>query len=233
MEERKKTGEMPEENVEKEAAEAPGPEAAKEETAEGTPAEEPAAEAPETTEEEAAAEENPKGEKKSFFKKKEKKKDPRDEKIEELTDRLKRLMAEFENFRKRTEREKSGMYDMGATSVLLKLLPVVDNFERGLASVPEDERENAVYTGMDMIYKQLSKTLEDLGAVPMEAEGKPFDPNLHNAVMQAADEHYPDNAVVMEFQKGYMYKGTVLRHAMVSVNVNSAPAEKENSEDSE
>ena len=163
-------------------------------------------------------EKEPVPETKKTFPGKKKKKDPRDEKIEELTDQLKRLMAEFENYRKRTEKEKAQTYDLGASNVLLKLLPVVDNFERGIASIPEDERESAVYTGMDMIYKQLEKTLEDLGVTPMDAEGKPFDPNLHNAVMQAADERYPDGSVVMELQKGYIYKDSVLRHAMVSVN---------------
>ena len=235
MEERMKTGEMPEEDVK--TADAEAEETVKEEkTAEENTKEVPEEAAENTSESEKDGSTG----KKSFFKKKEKKKDPRDEKIEELTDRLKRLMAEFENFRKRTEKEKSGMYDLGSSSVLLKLLPVVDNFERGLTSIPEAERENAVYTGMDMIYKQLYKTLQDLGVEAMEAEGKPFDPNLHNAVMQAADENYPDNAVVMELQKGYTFKGNVLRHAMVSVNQNpgapekkEAPAEEETSENIE
>ena len=155
--------------------------------------------------------------KKSFFKKKEKKKDPKDEKIAELTDRLQRLMAEFDNYRKRTEKEKASMYDMGASTAIEKSLPVVDNFERGLASVPEDQRESAVYTGMDMIYKQLVKTLTDMGVEPMNAKGSEFNPNLHNAVMQAESDELPENTVAEELMKGYTYKGNVLRHAMVSV----------------
>ena len=201
-----KNHEMPEEVLKEEGVEETTPEAETE-----------AAEV--SKEETKAGEEKEAGtETKKTFPGKKKKKDPRDEKIEELTDQLKRLMAEFENYRKRTEKEKAQTYDLGASNVLLKLLPVVDNFERGIASIPENERGSAVYTGMDMIYKQLAKTFEDLGVTPMDAEGKPFDPNLHNAVMQAADERYPDGSVVMELQKGYIYKDSVLRHAMVSVN---------------
>ena len=151
-----------------------------------------------------------------FFKKKDKK-DPKDEKITELTDRLQRLMAEFDNYRKRTEKEKASMYDMGISGALEKLLPVLDNFERGLASVDDEGKTSSVYVGMDMIYKQLVKVLTDMGVEPIDAAGKEFDPNLHNAVMQTEDEALPENTVAQELQKGYTYKGTVLRHSMVSV----------------
>lgn len=140
-----------------------------------------------------------------------------DTKVDELTDRLKRLMAEFDNFRKRTEKEKAAQFDRGAESTLLKILPVVDNFERGLQSVPEDERDNAVYDGMDKIYKQLMKALSDMGVEPINAEGKPFDPAFHNAVLQVENDELPENTVAAELQKGYLYKGGVLRHSMVSV----------------
>ena len=152
-----------------------------------------------------------------FFKKKEKKKDPRDEKILDLTDKFQRLMAEFDNFRKRTDKEKATMYDMGVSSTVEKLLPVLDNFERGLASVPEEQKTSSVYVGMDMIYKQMVKVLTDMGVEPIDAAGKEFDPNLHNAVMQTESEELPENTVAQELQKGYTYKGTVIRHSMVSV----------------
>ena len=152
-----------------------------------------------------------------FFKKKDKKKDPKDEKIADLTDRLQRLMAEFDNYRKRTEKEKASMYDMGISGTVEKLLPVLDNFERGLASVPEEQKTSSVYVGMDMIYKQMSKLLTDMGVEPIDAAGKEFDPNLHNAVMQTEREELPENTVAQELQKGYTYKGSVIRHSMVSV----------------
>ena len=154
---------------------------------------------------------------KSFLGKKKKKKDPRDEKIEELEDRVKRQMAEFDNFRKRTEKEKSHMYEVGARDVIEKILPVVDNFERGLAAVPEEERTNPIIEGMDKIYKQLMTVLTDLGVAPIEAAGQEFDPNLHNAVMHIEDEELGENIVAEEFQKGYTYKETVIRHSMVKV----------------
>ena len=154
---------------------------------------------------------------KSFLGKKKKKKDPKDEKIEELEDRVKRQMAEFDNFRKRTEKEKSHMYEVGARDIIEKILPVVDNFERGLAAVPEEERTNPVIEGMDKIYKQLMTVLTDLGVAPIEAAGKEFDPNLHNAVMHIEDEELGENIVAEEFQKGYTYKETVIRHSMVKV----------------
>ena len=149
--------------------------------------------------------------------KKKKKKDKMEEKIEELEDRVKRQMAEFDNFRKRTEKEKSHMYEVGARDVIEKILPVVDNFERGLASVPEDQKENPVIVGMDKIYNQLMTTLTDLGVEPIEAVGEEFDPNYHNAVMHVEDEELGENVVAEEFLKGYMYKDTVIRHSMVKV----------------
>ena len=156
-------------------------------------------------------------EKKGIFGRKKDKKDKRDEQIEDLTDRLKRSMAEFDNYRKRTEKEKTAMYEVGARGIIEKILPVVDNFERGLATVPEDEKANPFAEGMDKIYKQLMKTLEDLEVAPIEAVGKEFDPNLHNAVMHVEDEELGDNIIAEEFQKGYTYRGTVVRHSMVKV----------------
>lgn len=156
-------------------------------------------------------------EKKGFFGKKKDKKDPRDEKIEDLTDRLKRSMAEFDNFRKRTEKEKAAMFEMGAKDVIEKILPVVDNFERGLAAIPEEEKDGSFQKGMEMIYKQLMKALEDMGVKPIEAVGKEFDPNFHNAVMHIDDENLGENVVAAELQKGYMYRDSVVRHSMVQV----------------
>lgn len=153
------------------------------------------------------------GKKKGFFSKK---KDKKDEQIEELTDRLKRSMAEFDNYRKRTEKEKSAMYEIGAKDIIEKLLPVVDNFERGLAAVPEGEK-TAFADGMDMIYRQLMKMLEDVGIKPIEAAGQPFDPNFHNAVMHVEDESLGENIIAEEFQKGYLYRDSVIRHSMVKV----------------
>ena len=181
------------------------------------------AEAAEESAEEAASEETAeeaedgkegKKEKKGFFSKK---KDPRDAQIEELTDRLKRNMAEFDNFRKRTEKEKSAMYEIGAKDVISKILPVVDNFERGLAAIPEEMKGTPVEDGMEKIYKQLMKTLEDMGVKPIEAVGKEFDPNFHNAVMHTEDENLGENTVAAEFQKGYTYRDSVIRHSMVQV----------------
>ena len=145
---------------------------------------------------------------------KEARKDPKDAQIEELQDRLKRQMAEFDNFRKRTEKEKSSMYIIGAKDIVEKMLPVVDNFERGLAQAPEGD---SFADGMKMIYKQLITTLDELGVKPIEAVGKEFDPNFHNAVMHVEDEEAGENIVVEEFQKGYTYKDFVVRHSMVKV----------------
>ena len=154
--------------------------------------------------------------KKGFFKKKEKK-DKKDELIAELTDKVKRQLAEFENFRNRTEKEKSQMYAVGAKDAIEKILPVVDNFERGIKSIPEDEKDSPVASGMEMIYKQLMTVLEELGVTPIEAVGQEFDPNIHNAVMHVEDEEACENIITEEFQKGYKYNDTVLRCSMVKV----------------
>ena len=155
--------------------------------------------------------------KKGFFGKKKDKKDPKDEKIEELTDRLQRSMAEFDNFRKRTEKEKSAMFEIGAKDIIERILPVVDNFERGLAAIPEEEKESPFADGMEKIYKQLMKTLDEAGVKPIEAVGMPFDPNYHNAVMHVEDDSLGENVVSQELQKGYTYRDTVVRHSMVQV----------------
>lgn len=174
----------------------------------------------EATENESADEDNnqnsKEGEKKGFFKK-DKKKDKKDELIEELTDKYKRTFAEFDNFRKRSEKEKSAMYEVGAKDVIEKILPVVDNFERGFKAVSEEELATPFAEGMDKIYKQLLKTLEDLGVKEIEAEGNEFDPSLHNAVMHVEDETLGENIVAEVLQKGYMYRDSVVRHSMVKV----------------
>lgn len=154
-------------------------------------------------------------EKKGFFGKK--KKDKKDEKIEELTDMVKRQMAEFDNFRKRTEKEKASMYEIGAREVIEKILPVVDNFERGLAAVPEEEKESPFVDGMNKIYRQLLSSFEGMGVKAIESVGQEFNPDYHNAVMHVEDEEAGENVVVEEFQKGYTYKDTVIRHSMVKV----------------
>lgn len=146
-----------------------------------------------------------------------KEKDKTKERIEELEDKVKRQLAEFENFRTRSEREKGQMYDMGARSVLEKILPVVDNFERGLMAVPADESAKGFVDGMNMIYKQLMTELENMGVKPIEAVGCEFNPNFHNAVMQVESEEYESGTVAQELQKGYMYRDTVIRHSMVAV----------------
>lgn len=171
----------------------------------------------ETSQDEGKEAEEEDNKKKHHGKKdKKEKKDPRDEKIADLEDRVKRQMAEFENFRKRTDKEKSQMYDMGAKNVIEKILPVIDNFERGLESIPEGS-DKAFVDGMQMIYKQLSGELEKLGVKPIEAVGQPFDPNFHNAVMQTESEEYESGTVAQELQKGYMYHDTLVRPSMVSV----------------
>ena len=179
--------------------------------------EEEAAGEEETTDKEEDSEEateTGKSGKKLFGKKK---KDKKDEKIEELTDRLARSMAEFDNFRKRTEKEKSQMYEVGAKDIIEKILPVIDNFERGLGAVKEEEKEDPFVQGMEKIYKQLITTLEGIEVKPIEAVGQPFDPNFHNAVMHVEDENLGENIVAEEFQKGYMYRDSVVRHSMVKV----------------
>lgn len=144
-------------------------------------------------------------------------KDPKDAQIEELKDRLARQMAEFDNFRKRTEKEKSAMYEVGARDMIEKMLPVLDNFERGLASVPEDQKNTSFAEGMEMIYKQFVKTLEDAGVEAIEALGQQFDPNLHNAVLHVEDDSFGENEISQELQRGYKYRGTVVRHSIVQV----------------
>ena len=161
------------------------------------------------TKETAASEKENKETSEKEEKASEKKKDPKDEKIDELNDKLKRSMAEFDNYRKRTDKEKSAMYEIGAKDVIEKILPIVDNFERGLNSIPEDAKGSAFADGMEKIYKQFVKTLE--------AVGKPFDPNFHNAVMHVEDENLGENVVAVELQKGYTYKDSIVRHSMVQV----------------
>ena len=174
---------------------------------------------PEDTEETEATEEEAVGKetnsedaeepkKKKLFEKKNKK---------DLTDKLTRHMAEFDNYRKRTEKEKSAMYEIGAKDVVEKILPIVDNFERGLQSVPEEKKDDPFVDGMDKIYKQMMSTLEGIGVKPIEAVGQEFDPNFHNAVMHVEDEELGENVVAEEFQKGYMYRDSVVRHSMVKV----------------
>ena len=159
-------------------------------------------------------EESEETEKSGFFKKK---KDKKDEQIEELNDRVKRQMAEFENFRKRTEKEKSMMFDMGARTIIEKILPVVDNFERGFTTVEEADKDDAFVQGMQQVYKQLMTELEAVGVTPIEAVGQEFNPDFHNAVMQVESEEYESGIIAQEFMKGYMYKDTVVRHSMVGV----------------
>lgn len=162
------------------------------------------------------AEEKPK--KKSFLGKEKKEKTNKlQEKVDELEDRVKRQMAEFDNFRKRTDKEKTAMFETGAKSVIEKILPVVDNFERGLATIPEEEKGNGFADGMQMIYKQLMTELDSLGVKPIEAVGKEFNPDFHNAVMQVESEEYESGFVAQELQKGYMYRDSVVRHSMVAV----------------
>ena len=173
-----------------------------------------AEEAAEPTEETEGSEEGS-GFMKKFGRKN--KKDKKDEKIEELTDRLTRQMAEFDNFRKRTDKEKSQMYEIGAKDIIEKILPVVDNFERGIAAVPEEEKSNPFAEGMEKIYKQLMTTLEEIGVKPIEAVGQEFDPDFHNAVMHVEDEEVGEKIITEEFQKGYLYRDSVVRHSMVKV----------------
>lgn len=181
--------------------------------------EEAAADEPEAVSDETEGEkpEEASGEKKNRFFGKKNKKDKKDEKIEELTDKLTRQMAEFDNFRKRTEKEKSQMYEIGAKDIIDKILPVVDNFERGLGAVTEEEKENPFVQGMDKVYKQLMTTLEGAGVKPIEAVGQEFNPDFHNAVMHEENEEFGENIITEEFQKGYMYRDSVVRHSMVKV----------------
>lgn len=207
-EENKNTSEIEEEVKETEATESA------EETSEDHEQDVKETDAEEKPEQDSQEEgEKPEGKSKtSFFGKK--KKDKKDQQIEELTDKLKRSMAEFDNFRKRTEKEKASMYIIGAREIVEKILPVVDNFERGLAQATEGD---AFADGMKMIYKQMMTTLDELGVKPIEAVGQEFDPNFHNAVMHVDDENVGENIVVEELQKGYTYKDFVVRHSMVKV----------------
>ena len=208
MEENKETM-VEEENVSEELTE-------ETETAEATAETQDAAEESNTEETEAEKLEKAK---KALFSKKEKKekKDKKDEQIAELTDRLMRQMAEFDNFRKRTEREKAQMFEIGAKDIIEKILPVVDNFERGFAGLSEEELATPFAQGMDKVYKQMISTLESAGVKPIEAVGKEFDPNLHNAVMHEDNEEFGENIVSEEFIKGYTYRDSVVRHSMVKV----------------
>ena len=215
---------MSKEDMIKEAVEEAKAEAAKMEDEAAADEQDEAAETKGSVEEEASKEteesqdtkDTESKEKKKFFAKKEKK-DKKDEKIEELTDRLTRQMAEFDNFRKRTEREKSQMYEIGAKDIIEKILPVIDNFERGLAAVPEESKEDPFVEGMEKIYKQIMTTLEGVGVKPIEAVGQEFNPDFHNAVMHVEDEEAGENIITEEFQKGYMYHDSVVRHSMVNV----------------
>ena len=154
---------------------------------------------------------------KKIFGKKDKKKDKAQEKIEELEDKVKRQLAEFDNFRNRSEKEKTAMFETGARSVIEKMLPGIDNFERGLAMIPEEEKDTPFADGMNKIYKQMVTELDGLGVKPIEAVGKEFDPNLHNAVMQVESDEYESGVIAQELQKGYTYHDTVVRHSMVAV----------------
>ena len=169
----------------------------------------------EAGEEEGAEEEGGTDGKKLFGRKN--KKDKKDEKIEELTDRLTRQMAEFDNFRKRTDKEKSQMYEVGAKDVIEKILPVIDDFERGFGTVEEEDRNDSFVQGMEMVYKKLMAALENIGVKPIEAVGQEFDPDFHNAVMHVEDESFGENIVAEELQKGYTYRGAVVRYSMVKV----------------
>ena len=210
MEENKETM-VDEQNVSEELAEETETAAEAQDTIEESSVEESGAEETEAEKLEKA--------KKALFSKKEKKekKDKKDEQIAELTDRLMRQMAEFDNFRKRTEREKAQMFEIGAKDIIEKILPVVDNFERGFAGLSEEELATPFAQGMDKVYKQMVSTLEAAGVKPIEAVGKEFDPNLHNAVMHEDNEEFGENIVSEEFIKGYTYRDSVVRHSMVKV----------------
>lgn len=201
------------EEAKKAAADQENAETDKEETAEGQ--EEAKEEDVKEGEDTEGTQQEKQGDKKFFGRKN--KKDKKDEKIEELTDKLTRQMAEFDNFRKRTEKEKSQMYEVGAKDIIEKILPVVDNFERGLAAVAEEDKEHPFMQGMDKVYKQLMTTLDEIGVKPIEAVGQEFNPDFHNAVMHVEDENFGENMVAEEFQKGYTYRDSVVRHSMVKV----------------
>lgn len=171
-----------------------------------------------TSEKKEETKENPENDKEDKKKKKGfKKKDKKDEQIEELNDKYQRLFAEFQNFRNRSEKEKTAMYETGARSIIEKILPVVDNFERGVAALSEEDLDSPVGQGMNLIYKQMLQTLEDMGVEAIEAKGNEFDPMLHNAVMHEDNDELGENIVSEELQKGYKYRDTVIRHSMVKV----------------
>ena len=176
--------------------------------------EEQQSDAEQKSEEETDSKDDKSDKKKSFFGKKDNK---LQDKVDELEDRVKRQMAEFENFRKRTDKEKTAMFETGAKSVIEKILPVVDNFERGLAGLSEEEKKQPFAEGMAMVYKQLMTELDKLEVKPIEAVGCEFDPNLHNAVMQVESDEYESGIIAQELQKGYTYRDTVVRHIMVAV----------------
>ena len=205
--------EMVKEAVEEAKAKAQETEEAKADAAGEAAEEDSKEETSEGTEEKEESEDS--SGKKLFGKKN--KKDKKDEKIEELTDKLTRQMAEFDNFRKRTEKEKSQMYEIGAKDIIDKILPIVDNFERGLGAVTEEKKEDPFVQGMEKVYKQLMTTLDGIGVKPIEAVGKEFNPDFHNAVMHVEDEELGENIIAEEFQKGYMYHDSVVRHSMVKV----------------
>lgn len=200
------------EDIEKEGASAEAQDDKEENTSEECANEE-TAETPETDKDVSKADKKEKKKKE----KADKKQDALKEKIEELEDRVKRQMAEFDNFRKRTEKEKTAMFETGAKSVIEKILPVVDNFERGLAAIPESEKGGAFAQGMEMIYKQLLTELEAIDVKPIEAVGQEFNPEFHNAVMQVESEEYESGIIAQELQKGYTYRDSVVRHSMVAV----------------
>ena len=207
--EEKKENTTPEETVEEtveEKSEETAEAEAEENTAEAAENEKSAETAAEESEESETSEEAGGG-----------KKDKKDLEIADLKDRLIRQMAEFDNYRKRTDKEKKQNYEIGASDIIVKILPVIDNFERGLAGLTEEEKNGSFAQGIEMIYKQFMKTLEDLGVTPIEAVGKEFDPMLHNAVMQQPSEEYESGTVMQELQKGYMYQERVIRHSMVMV----------------
>lgn len=216
MGESKNQEEMVKEAVEeaKKQAEQNGEIPVEEETAQAEAEETDAQESTDGQEDQEASDDGK--EKKGFFKRKNKK-DPKDEKIEDLTDKLTRQMAEFDNYRKRTEKEKSAMYEIGAKDIIEKILPVIDNFERGFQSVEDGKKDDPFVDGMDKVYRQLMKTLEDAGVKQIEALGEEFNPDFHNAVMHVEDEEAGENIIVEEFQKGYMYRDSVVRHSMVKV----------------
>ena len=220
-EEAKKSGIPPEElaeDITAETAAAEASEAVETEEAECSAEAAEESEAAEETEADGTAEgKDAKKEASDSKKKKNEKKDPRDEKIAELSDRVLRQQAEFINYRNRTDKEKAAMFEVGAKSAFEKILPVIDNFERGLATLSEEEKEQPFASGIDKTYRQLMTALSEAGVTPIEAVGQPFNPDLHNAVMHVEDESVGEGIVVEEFQKGYMYHATVLRHSMVKV----------------